>query len=801
MRKILSFVLCLTVLLSIMTFYSPVEKASSEETVKVWMSQVNSSNDGMSLALTPQADAVFKDDSGTNPHTINVDENVTYQQMDGFGASFTEASSYLVETKLKPEARTALMNSLFDKKTGIGISMLRQPIGACDHVISPYTYDPNKDTDELPNFSIDHDKAYIIPSIQQALSVNPGRIKVMAATWSPPGWMKANNSELGYANGIPGTLVKYKAYANYLTKFIKAYQDANIPIFATTIQNETDYASPNWPAMPLGSQEETNLINKYLYPAFKANNLTGVKIIGWDHNFTTDNYSDGQYAKDILSADKNNLLAGTAWHWYSSNMEPALMQVHYAFPNKDFWFTEGSGGEWDPVKKWHDGFKTQMEYVVRLPRLWSKSIVWWNVALDENNGPDYYYTQYQKVHSTCRGLVQIRQSDGAITYYPDYYTMGHISKFVDPGAYRIDSNTYENDIESVAFKNPDKSKVVIAYNENKSPKTIKVKWGSQSFSYTIPAEAAATFKWSGEQDRQSVIPVWFNNFENGKGYFAGVDTVVKLNKSGATKGGSRSVRLDVNSMQEPGPKAEYSSVRITPSGKGAMDISRYGYLNFYLKDITNEGDGDIATVAIVDTSNRAWTKQTPERSVFNKWKLMHLPLDGISGIDRTKIKEIRIAESNGGTYYIDDLYLSLGPDAVRPLASLSGKVEAESQQLLGGAQVYSGNGNLSGTSGVEFNNSNGEGLRLSNVQTTNQIKIHYAANGTGRLSIYKNDYTYLGDITIPSTKKMIGTCTYSDVILKGQSIVAGDSITIKNKGLQAGSIVYIDKVDLTATRK
>lgn len=194
------------------------EKASARIPVKWWISSVNSSNTGMAKALEIQKDLYFSPDSKGGAFTIKIDDKKRYQKMDGFGASFTEASAWLMTKKLDEKARKELMTKLFDKTKGIGLSMLRQPIGACDHVIAPYTYDDKPDTDDLPNFSIAHDLDSIVPSIKEALSVNPGRVKVMCATWSPPGWMKSNDSERGTAESQEGTLLddKYGAYANYI---------------------------------------------------------------------------------------------------------------------------------------------------------------------------------------------------------------------------------------------------------------------------------------------------------------------------------------------------------------------------------------------------------------------------------------------------------------------------------------------------------------------------------------------------------------------------------------------------------
>lgn len=117
----------------------PVTAAYAEgPTVNAWVSQVNSTNTGMAKGLEEQAPLHFSDDNGARiSNLIVVDENNTYQTMDGFGASITEASAHLYQTSLSEGDKTSLMNALFDKETGIGLSMLRQPIGATDHSVAP----------------------------------------------------------------------------------------------------------------------------------------------------------------------------------------------------------------------------------------------------------------------------------------------------------------------------------------------------------------------------------------------------------------------------------------------------------------------------------------------------------------------------------------------------------------------------------------------------------------------------------------------------------------------------------------
>ncbi len=627
-------------------------------TVELWVSQVNATDTGMEKALEKQTNITFDTDtSSLGNYTICVDETNTYQQIDGFGASITEASAYLLQTKLTQSERADLMDDLFDKTDGIGISMLRQTIGSSDHCVAPYNFDPLPDTDSLPNFDFSPELTYIFPSLQEALAVDPGRIKVMATSWTPPSWMKENNSDLGTANGIRGSLKadKYQAYANYLLKFVQNYESRGVSVYAITPTNEPDHASYDWPALPMYSNEQINLISNYLYPTFRNNNLD-TKIIGWDHSYTTTNYADGAFAYDLLGdSSAYPKTDGTAWHWYEGD-EEIMSLVRKEFPSKDIWFTEGSGGEWE-FPEWRIAFLNQTSCVINIARNWSKSIIFWNLALDQNGGPDYYYDVYRGEDSENRGLVTIDNNNGNITYNVDYYTLGHISKFVEPGAYRIDSTSLHNDVETVAFKNPDNSKVLLMSNRTNAQKSVKVRWGTQAFTYQLPAEAMVTFKWTGTQDGKTIDPIWFNNFEDGKGFSAGTNTSAELVDSQANLDSHLGVKFTTSQNGDPGTTAQ--CVSVTPSSVSTVNASGYEYLVFSIKDTVNN-DGSTIKVTFIDDDDNSWSGWTHEKTVYDNWTRIWVPVSQATGIDRTAIKEIRIGEYWQGTYYVDDLSFALG---------------------------------------------------------------------------------------------------------------------------------------------
>lgn len=454
------------------------------ETTNVWLTKQD-----LSQALQQQGNVTFATDSSAGMNTIYVDENTTYQSLDGLGASLTDSSAWLIKNKLSAANQSAVMSKLFDPVNGIGISWLRQPMGASDFAVNGnYSYDDlpagQQDDLSLSHFSIAHDEAYIIPLLKQALALNPN-IKVMLTPWSPPAWMKANGSMNG------GTLSSgaYGQLATYFAKTIKAYQADGVPIYALTVQNEPLYQTSGYPSMNLPATDESNFIKYNLGPTLGQQGLT-TKILGYDHNWDQPGYMQTLYS----DASTSSYLAGSAWHFYGGNVQ-TMNDIHYQYPSKDIYFTEGSSGTWIS-----NLFDTNITNEINIFRNWAKTYTDWNLALDTNHGPT------NGGCTTCTGLVTINQSTGGVTYTPTYYAMGHISQFAVPGARRIASTGYAQGLYNVAFKNPDGSKALIVYNQNGASASFAVKWGNQSFSYTLPATSIATFKWSGTQAGATVIP-------------------------------------------------------------------------------------------------------------------------------------------------------------------------------------------------------------------------------------------------------------------------------------------------------
>src|SRR6267142_3156770 len=481
-RLILALLLAIAFVRPTLAISSSPPSIAGNEPVRVWLTDLSAG-----VRLAQQSNLSFAPDSNSNPLTITVDESSQFQQMEGFGASFTDSSAWLVYNKLNSAQRTDLMSNLFSPTNGIGLGLLRQPMGASDFsAVGNYSYDdlPAGQTDpSLTNFSINHDLAYIVPVLKQALQLNPA-VKIIGSPWSPPGWMKTTDSMIG-SNLKPEA---YAAFANYFVKYIQAYQAQGVPVNYITVQNEPLYIPPGYPGTGMAASEQAGFIKNYLGPALAAANIK-TKILAYDHNWDALNYPE-----TVLSdAGSAQFVSGIAWHWYGGDVS-AQSIVHNEYPNKDAFITKASGGSWQGGEA--NGFRAVLDtLVINGSRNWARGVVLWNMALDTNNGPT------NGGCNTCRGVVTIDQSSGNVTYNVDYYALGHASKFLQTGAYRIGSNTFGSNIEDVAFRNPDGSKVLIVRNAGNTQRTFKGVWGNESFSYTLNAAAAVTFTWSGSPGR------------------------------------------------------------------------------------------------------------------------------------------------------------------------------------------------------------------------------------------------------------------------------------------------------------
>src|SRR5438552_12291565 len=207
--------------------------------------------DKTSHRLSPTETLVFKP-LGQPLETqicVFVDPSTKFQTILGIGGALTDASAETF-AKLPKAKQQEILKAYFDSSTGIGYTLARTNIHSCDFSSGSYTY-VNEGDQELHSFSVNHDKQFRIPFIKQALATAGGKLNIFGSPWSPPAFMKDNNNMLHGGKLKPEF---YQSWANYYTKFIKAYQREGIPIWGVTIQNEP-MATQTWESCIYSAEE------------------------------------------------------------------------------------------------------------------------------------------------------------------------------------------------------------------------------------------------------------------------------------------------------------------------------------------------------------------------------------------------------------------------------------------------------------------------------------------------------------------------------------------------------------------
>ena len=422
--------------------------------------------------------------------TITMKPNVTFQQIDGFGAAITGSSCYNL-LKMTAANRTKLLKETFDPVTGMGYSYIRISIGCSDFSMDEYTC---CDKPGIENFAIHElDKRDLFPILDEILAINP-KLKILASPWTCPRWMKVNNlTDLQpYNSWTSGQLNPkyYQDYATYFVKFVQEMKTAGYTIEAITIQNEP-LNRGNSASLYMSWQEQAAFVKNALGPKFAAAGLT-TKIVVFDHNYNYDNISDQMSYPVKMYADPEvaKYIDGAAYHAYGGD-KSELLNVHNAYPNKNLYFTEMSIGTWNYS---FDGdlIWSMRELGIGTLNNFGKSVVVWNFMLDEKGAPNR-----PGGCTTCYGAVDINTKDySTLDRKSHFYLIGHLSKAISPGAVRIGTSGFQTSgLYYTAVLNTDGTYGMVLLNENNTSLKITLEDNSHSFVYTIPSKSVVSCRW------------------------------------------------------------------------------------------------------------------------------------------------------------------------------------------------------------------------------------------------------------------------------------------------------------------
>jgi len=379
---------------------------------------------------------------------FKLDETKTYQEMIGFGGAFTESAAYNLG-RINKEKRMEAIKAYFDKEEGLGYNIGRVSIHGCDFSLSSYTYIEEGD-EELKTFDISRDRTYVIPLIKDAEAIAGEPIELLASPWSPPAFMKDNNSMIFGGKLLPKY---YQAWANYYVKFIEEYRKEGLKMWGITVQNEPA-AVQRWDSCIYTAEDERDFVKNYLGPTMQNSDAKDVNILIWDHN------------RDIIVERASVVLEdpeaakyvwGTGFHWYVSEEFEKVGQVHDMFPDKGLLFTEGCQEGGVHFNSWKTGERYARNMIGDFNN-WCQGYIDWNLFLDNTGGPNH-------VNNLCDAPIILDIFPQNIVKQSSYYYVGHFSKYVRPGAKRIGLTNNNENLQANAFVNVDGSLAFVVLNE------------------------------------------------------------------------------------------------------------------------------------------------------------------------------------------------------------------------------------------------------------------------------------------------------------------------------------------------
>jgi glucosylceramidase len=403
---------------------------------------------------------------------LQLNPDAKFQKILGFGGAFTDAACFTFN-RLTPAEREKLFHELFHPSE-MGLSVGRVCVGSSDYSTKLYSYDEGEPDPDLTRFSIEHDREYILPVLRQARQVNPD-LFLFSSPWSPPGWMKFNNTMLG------GSMRRHylPVYARYYLKFLQAYEAEGVPVQALTSQNEVDTDQDGrMPACIWPQEYEIEFVRDHLGPALEKSGMpTQIWIL--DHN-----YNLWGRAVCTLADPKLRKYANTvAWHGYYGAAD-MISKVHDNYPEAEMHWTEGGPDYTDAgyLKDWCKWAGTFSDVLTN----WCRSITAWNLALDEQGRPNIG-------PFPCGGVVTVDSQSRNITRSGQYWAFAHYSRTIRRGGQRFHSQTAAG-IKHVAVENPDGQRVVILTNPGLS-RMLELRLTNMAASVALKADSVTTLVW------------------------------------------------------------------------------------------------------------------------------------------------------------------------------------------------------------------------------------------------------------------------------------------------------------------
>jgi len=487
MRKIALSIVAISIAMSAIAQQTKVEWVSTTQT-EHWTSQKN-----LKVHIA----------KGTPDAEIEITRPL--QTINGFGGCFNELGWTSLKL-LSDQDRQSIFRELFAPGVGANFSICRMPVGANDFSLKWYSYDETDGDFAMKDFSIANDLNTLVPFIKSAQKYDPA-LKLWASPWSPPQWLKKNKhyaaamvpskaklkeyADKGFKmdgmdfssveNGLTADQVGhegtdmfiqddqyFKAYALYFSKFIDAYRKHGINIGMVMPQNEFNSAqifpSCTWTAHGLAK------FVSYLGPQMQQK---GVNVF-----FGTMERPNEKLVDTILTTpESGKYIKGVGFQWAGKG---AIAGIHQRNPNLTLYQSEQECG--DGKNDWK-----YCRYTWSLMRHYFNSganaYMYWNISLEQGGISHWGWRQ--------NSLVSVDTVTKKFVYNHEYYLLKHLSHYVKPGAKLLQVNGEQKNL--LAFKNPDKSIVIVIQNDSDADKTVTLKIGSKTIAPLLKADSFNTF--------------------------------------------------------------------------------------------------------------------------------------------------------------------------------------------------------------------------------------------------------------------------------------------------------------------
>lgn len=409
-------------------------------------------------------------------HVVNIYPELQEQTVEGFGGAFTEAAAVSFET-LTEEAKEEFVESCFGD-TGLRYNMGRMHMNSCDFALGNYAYVAEGD-DDLSTFDIGHDRERIIPLVKKALAAREnGNFGLLISPWSPPAYMKTNG-DMNHGGMLKEEY--FQLWAKYYARFLTELRGEGLPVKYLTVQNEPE-AVQTWDSCVYTARGEGRFAAEYLIPALKEAGLEEIGVFIWDHN--KENMYDR--AKESFSVPGcREGICGVAMHWYTGDHFDAIRAVKRAFPEKRVFFTEGCV-EYSRFADSGEVQKAEMYAHDMLGNLkaGTEAVLDWNLLLDVQGGPNH-------VGNYCAAPIMC-DGKGGVEKRLSYYYIGHFSRYIQSGAKQVMTTCYTDGLETLAFMNPDGSRVLVILNKGNKELPIYIRENGEGFGLTIGSHSIKT---------------------------------------------------------------------------------------------------------------------------------------------------------------------------------------------------------------------------------------------------------------------------------------------------------------------